>query len=47
LSHMEGVKLRARSEEELRNEIRIVKAISNYMKMEFGLENLCQNFFKR
>jgi hypothetical protein len=47
LLYRDDLKLIGRSEEELRNEIRIVKAISNYMKMEFGLENLCQNFFKR
>jgi hypothetical protein len=35
---MSDLKLTGRSEEELRNGIRIVKTISNGLKIEFGLE---------
>jgi len=38
LLYMDDLKLIGRSEEELRNEIRIIKAISNDINMGFGLE---------
>jgi hypothetical protein len=38
LLYMDNMKLTGKSEEELRNEIRIVKTISNDIKMECGLE---------
>jgi predicted kinase len=38
LLYMDDLKLKGRSEEELRNEIKIVKTFSDYIKMEFGLE---------
>jgi hypothetical protein len=44
---MEGLNLIGRSEEELRNEIKIVKTFSDDTKMKFGLEKMWQNFFKK
>jgi hypothetical protein len=40
---LDDTKVIRRSEEELRHEIRIVKVISNDIKMEFGLENCVRN----
>jgi len=36
---MDGLKLLSRSEDDLENEIKIVKAISTDINMNFGLEN--------
>jgi hypothetical protein len=38
LLYMDDLKLTGRSEEELRNEIKIVKTFSNDIKLKFGLE---------
>jgi hypothetical protein len=38
LLYMDDLKLIGRSEEELRNEIKIVKTFSDDIKMKFGLE---------
>jgi hypothetical protein len=38
LLYMDDLKLTGRSEEELRNEIKIVKTFSNDVEMKFGLE---------
>jgi len=46
LIYTNHVKLTERSEEELRNEMRIVQTISNNIKMEFGLEK-CASFFEK
>jgi hypothetical protein len=43
---MDHLKLIGRSEEELRNEIRIVKTISNDMKMGFGLGECARIYLK-
>jgi hypothetical protein len=47
LLYMDDLKLIARSEEELGTEINIVKTISNYIKMEFGLEKCARISLKR
>jgi hypothetical protein len=36
--YVDDLKLKGRSEEELRNEIKIVNTFSNDIKMKFGLE---------
>jgi hypothetical protein len=47
LIYVDDLKLIGRSEEELGNEIKIVKTFSDDIKMKFGLEKMCQNFFKK
>jgi hypothetical protein len=44
---MDDLKMTVRGEEELRNEIRTVKTISNVIKMEFGLEKCARVSFKK
>ena len=39
LMYMDELKLLSRSEDDLENEIKIVKAISKDINMNFGLEN--------
>jgi hypothetical protein len=43
---MDDLKLISTSEERLRNEIRIVKAISNGINIEFGLEKCARTSLK-
>jgi hypothetical protein len=45
--YIDDLKLIGRSEEELRNEIKIVKTFSDDIEMKFGLEKIFQNFFKK
>jgi hypothetical protein len=44
---MDGLKLLSRSEEELKNEINIVKAISKDINMNFGLEKCAKICLKK
>jgi hypothetical protein len=46
LLYMDDLKLIGRSEEELSNEIKIVKAFSNDIKMKFGLKRCARMFLK-
>jgi hypothetical protein len=43
---MDGWKLLGRSEDNLENEIKIIKAIRKDISMNFGLE-VCKNLFKK
>jgi hypothetical protein len=44
---MDDLKLRGRNEEELTNEIKIVRTLSNDIKMEFGWEKCARICLKR
>jgi hypothetical protein len=46
LLYVDDLKLIGRSEEELRNEIKIVKTFSEGIKMKFRLENAPEFIFK-
>jgi hypothetical protein len=46
LLYMDDLKLIGRSEEELRNEIKIVKTFSDDIKMKFGLEKCARIYLK-
>src|SRR5215469_3919361 len=44
---MDDLKLRCRSEDDLENEIKIVKAIGKYINMNFGLEKCAKICLKK
>jgi hypothetical protein len=44
--YLDDLKLKDRNEEELTNEIQIVRRISNGIKMKFGLEKIAKISFK-
>ena len=46
LLYMDDLKLLGRTDDDLVNEIEIVKAISKNLNMNFGFENVCKNMFK-
>ena len=41
------MKLLGRNENELKNEMKIVQTVSKDMNMNFGLEKMCKNMFKK
>jgi len=44
---MDDLKLLDRNENALKNEIKIVRTISKDVNMNFGLEKMCKNMFKK
>ena len=47
LLYMGDLKLLGRNENDLKNEIKIVQTISKNINMNFGLEKMCKNMFKK